>query len=506
MTKISPKAPQIQHVHPHERSHGDTDITDFREFLKTKPTVERRETGVLSQPHEAPFTDRDAGAGNADAQGDWERLLTKRVEPASKANVEQVASSLSYATKQSRSFPHRLQEIQSSLDLLSAGIQEVGMPVAVELSEVVQGAIDATGKEAAVPDVCGVDNQAPIAAELSEAVHVDADTAEKEDVVPDVCRLDVQREAPSNSNLLLPQDLSPPPKLQAMCGDEIPTVAHQTEVHAETTVVADQMGELQESRVITEEPQSVVQCLDAGEVNPPVTQSAERIVAAPPKAAEQSQVVGPPATMDVPITPGVAPPAQSQSALPMHTRIGQDDQDWLIRPWRLQANAGLSYRSDQSPASIGAESTSLLPGTVPRVNPMAGAVVGEIALDQEPLPERWKNLLRLPAHVEVAQESVGMDGIDASDPARATGGQIATWQHWSQRMLRWNGNTTAANGVTAWVRDYALEASEIPVLIQSLLVLSEVQGLPLGRVMINGHEAWTATGYLHITRGDNDGR
>lgn len=80
------------------------------------------------------------------------------------------------------------------------------------------------------------------------------------------------------------------------------------------------------------------------------------------------------------------------------------------------------------------------------------------------------------------------------------------WAHWAQRMLRWNAGAMGDESATAWVRDFFLEADEMLSLVASLQAFSAGQGISLGRIMINGREAWAAAGYSqHMERG-RDGR
>ena len=216
----------------------------------------------------------------------------------------------------------------------------------------------------------------------------------------------------------------------------------------------------------------------------------------------QPQAQVSPPSVETPLVPEATSP-QTQAPVQVQTNMGPDHQDWIIRPWRLQASAGLSYLSSGAQAGASGDA-SLLTGRISDGLRSRMATSGLDVTEGGSFPARWKSVLRLPVRLESVSGRMEADGIDASDPIDAKGGQLAALVHWSQRMLRWSGSSAGA-GITAWVRDYALAASDMPALIESLVALSAEQGFSLARIVVNGHEAWSA-GEQHMTRGNHDGR
>lgn len=216
----------------------------------------------------------------------------------------------------------------------------------------------------------------------------------------------------------------------------------------------------------------------------------------------QSHVQASPQSVEGPLVPEAAS-QQIQAPVQLQTGMGPDHQNWILRPWRLQASGGLSYLSNGVQVG-GSGDTSLLTG---RISDDVRSRMATSALDMGEggsLPARWRSVLRLPVHIESFTTLTEAEGLDPTDPMQAKGGHLAALAHWSQRMLRWSGNAATA-GITAWVRDYALSASDVPALIDSLVALSTEQGFSLARIVVNGHEAWSA-GKQHMTRGNHDGR
>lgn len=61
---------------------------------------------------------------------------------------------------------------------------------------------------------------------------------------------------------------------------------------------------------------------------------------------------------------------------------------------------------------------------------------------------------------------------------------------WSERLVRWISDP--GQSVTAWVRDYGLEETDMPALIRDLLEHAEAQSVQLTRIVVNGQERWNA--------------
>lgn len=61
---------------------------------------------------------------------------------------------------------------------------------------------------------------------------------------------------------------------------------------------------------------------------------------------------------------------------------------------------------------------------------------------------------------------------------------------WSERLVRWTSGP--GQRMTAWVRDYGLEDTDMPALIHDLLKHASGQGVQLARIVVNGQERWNA--------------
>lgn len=166
---------------------------------------------------------------------------------------------------------------------------------------------------------------------------------------------------------------------------------------------------------------------------------------------------------------------------------GGERVDFVTVLWHLHANAGLSYRSADGNAlqSIGDRFAHS------QVRPMnaSGLGAGQGRMSAPPLAIEDRQPLALQRLAVLAQlrdarrEEAAAGGLDAASQ-RAGWAPLLTWP---QRVLRWLGD---GEGTTAWVRDYQMDLSQVQSLLDSLRCLAEQQGLPLRRVMLNGHELW----------------
>lgn len=452
MTRIPPKAPPIPQPPRRDHPPGDTAGVKFVDFLKAKPMAEKREAASSPQQHETPSPGCDLRSEHAPRHRELANALGRQV-------------------------PDDPRGAEAPVHLPPA-------PVAAAAGYGAPAKMAGT----ATPGFLGMSYGA------------------KGDVAGLQTRIELPPSAVGKQLQVktTPSQLaaSPVPSSFVALDEGVQLEALQGSGSAEGGA-AERLGEPQHAVALAVQPFSSLGNATAPDREP--VPMGERELLDLATAAVHQRASESAANTATALVPDAAP-VHVEDALLVHSRIGQDSQDWLVRPWRLQANAGLSHRSDQSQALAAPETSSLLAGSRLPSDPlrMGPAAVG--LMDDGSLPVRWKNLLRLPVHVESAHERMAADGIEASDPAETKGGEVAAWLHWSQRMLRWNGNAAGTGAVTAWVRDYSLEASEIPALIQALVALSAEQGFPLERVMVNGHEAWTATGYSQQTRGDNDGR
>jgi hypothetical protein len=166
---------------------------------------------------------------------------------------------------------------------------------------------------------------------------------------------------------------------------------------------------------------------------------------------------------------------------------GGERVDFVTVLWHLQANAGLSYRSADGDAlhSVGDRFAQAL--AMPTNASGLGAGQGRMSTpplaveDRQPLA--LQRLAALAQLRDARREESGAGSLDAA-AQRAGWAPLLTWP---QRVLRWLGDDA---GTTAWVRDYQMDLSKVQTLLDSLRCLAEQQGLPLRRVMLNGHELW----------------
>lgn len=200
-----------------------------------------------------------------------------------------------------------------------------------------------------------------------------------------------------------------------------------------------------------------------------------------------------------------APRMQVQDAPHTQVQAGADREEWIFRPWHLQAGTGLSYRGgnflsfpDGNTLIAATNAPSAGQGKAPLIDPAGGRIW---SAPQENLPF-------FPAHggamLLIAGNSA--DGAKAYAPTAVGSWNKSGWIHWAQRLLRWNADAMEGDDATAWVRDFSLEADEIPSLVASLRAFSAGQGISLGRIVINGREAWAAAGYSQHMERKGDGR
>jgi len=195
-----------------------------------------------------------------------------------------------------------------------------------------------------------------------------------------------------------------------------------------------------------------------------------------------------------------------QDAPQMQMRTGPECEEWVLRPWRLQAGTGLSYRSGNSLPFQMDGNTFAAAADGPSAGEGKASLIGSAG--ERVWPVLQENLPVVPAHGG-AMLLIAGNGADGADPyAQAVIGSWnkGAWVHWAQRLLRWNAGATESENATAWVRDFSLEADEMPSLVASLRAFSAGQGISLGRIVVNGREAWAAAGYSQHMERKGDGR
>lgn len=197
------------------------------------------------------------------------------------------------------------------------------------------------------------------------------------------------------------------------------------------------------------------------------------------------------------------PQASLSNAAPQVERIDAgtigERIELVSMPWRLQANAGLSYRTIeadvQGDQDVGVgEETPVLPETNPLVHGQlfTFASIGEAASIAD-----WLDSLQLLANSPEHVRSTA-DLTPTTEATDFTPAETLTSLVWPERLLRWLADTQG-RGTTAWIRDYQINPSHAGQMIDALRVLAEQQGLPLRRVMLNGHELWHSAATPEIT-------
>lgn len=163
---------------------------------------------------------------------------------------------------------------------------------------------------------------------------------------------------------------------------------------------------------------------------------------------------------------------------------GGEHVDFVSVLWHLHANAGLSYRTVNG-GELQASAGRITEPGAPPTTAIGRAEAREARRDAriEQREERLQSLTMQSQLRATRREEVRVGALDAA-AQRAGWAPLLTWP---QRMLRWLGD---GEGTTAWVRDYQLDPSNAKTLLDSLRCLAEQQGLPLRRIMLNGHELW----------------
>jgi hypothetical protein len=171
-----------------------------------------------------------------------------------------------------------------------------------------------------------------------------------------------------------------------------------------------------------------------------------------------------------------------------------DKLELISSPWRLIANAGLSYQSS---------SANLLQGSY---NPANNATAASLATNSELKTIRASTLNAFSESIAIAVEKnlpsswVNQAFNNTSKLAQAfkvtrktSVESNASSILWPKRALHF---VSDSEGGTAWVRDYQLEKNDVEKLFSSIRCAAEQQNFTLRRIMLNGHEVWRAPSTL----------
>jgi hypothetical protein len=171
--------------------------------------------------------------------------------------------------------------------------------------------------------------------------------------------------------------------------------------------------------------------------------------------------------------------------------VGGEREELVALPWRLQANAGLSYLA--------------IDGGMPSAVAVRGREMPPAAESLPTEPDAFFTFAPLNASIEAGewlrsvQPAVAAKQVHASseraastEAMRAMTAGTAASVAWPERLLRWIADPQG-QGVTAWVRDFGIEPSQLQRMVDSLRDLARQQGQQLHRVVLNGHELWRSS-------------
>jgi hypothetical protein len=161
--------------------------------------------------------------------------------------------------------------------------------------------------------------------------------------------------------------------------------------------------------------------------------------------------------------------------------------DDVLLPWRLQANAGLSYVGEPAwqVGARGDAAAAHAPGfgndaatTATSTPEFGGPIAGNLRRGATP----WTSYL--------ADFSFG--GVDREKRMERLSQYLAAHPDWKERLLRWVGSDA---DLTAWIRDFQLGEDDLGALVQKLREYAQEHGHALARVMHNGREVWSAANH-----------
>lgn len=160
----------------------------------------------------------------------------------------------------------------------------------------------------------------------------------------------------------------------------------------------------------------------------------------------------------------------------------------VAMPWRLQANAGMSYRSILH--KFHDVSSSIKQTVKNGVNDSTVLSIHAGSAPTSTVSSGFQQTVNAQTHTANILVQVASELVDVFEMARAershARASIVLWPH---RALHWLADGEAT---TAWVRDYQLDANGIQSLVDGIRCVAEQQGFTLRRIMLNGHEAWHA--------------
>lgn len=177
---------------------------------------------------------------------------------------------------------------------------------------------------------------------------------------------------------------------------------------------------------------------------------------------------------------------EAHAAISKRSTTQGGDIELLAMPWRLQANAAMSYQSTaQQLKNIGQTQNVLT--TIIQATPDHAVDKNQLqGLSNHGLQYEGVKIDKALEFYRVSEAASAL--ANAFESARSSRADTrASLIMWPQRVLHW---LAAGDATTAWVRDYQLDAGATKTLVDALRCFAEQQDISLRRIMLNGHEVW----------------
>ena len=169
-----------------------------------------------------------------------------------------------------------------------------------------------------------------------------------------------------------------------------------------------------------------------------------------------------------------------------HGEGGETEVEALLLPWQLIPQAALSQLVHSSAVvnqAVNAHRDSAIAASA--ANSANVQLPGQASLSTVTHRSDEGMLIAQPWHARSA------DAVRKSEEAGASRLSMSGLANpWSERLVRWISDP--GQRMTAWVRDYGLEETDMPALIRDLLEHADGQSVQLTRIVVNGQERWNA--------------
>lgn len=162
------------------------------------------------------------------------------------------------------------------------------------------------------------------------------------------------------------------------------------------------------------------------------------------------------------------------------------DVEMVTIPWRLQANAAMSYQlTAKSLKNIEHSKNALIMSIQTTAKNPANHHISQgfsktTSVLEDPRTDKALQFYQMAEEASKLAGALENFRLSRSDSR-------ASIVMWPQRVLHWLADGDAT---TAWVRDYQLDADGTKTLVEALRCFAEQQGFFLRRIMLNGNEVW----------------